>query len=412
MTRYLQYWLSMIRYALSGPREYWVFLLTLFVVVLGGGVAYFEQVTVGLAVTNLSDQVSWGAYIANFTFLVGVAASAVLLVVPTYVFRRKDLKQVVLLGELLAVSAIVMCLAFVTVDIGRPDRILHMIPGFGRLNFPSSVLAWDVVVLGGYLALNLHIPGYLLYKRYLGEKPAKGRYLPLVFLSIFWAVAIHTVTAFLYSGLGGRPFWNSAILAPRFLVSAFAAGPALLIIMLSMARNSGAMAVEESVFAYLVRVMRIALPLNMFLFGCEVFKEFYTDSSHSLSAHYLFFGVQGHGMLVPYIWSGLAMGVVAMILLFTTGKPERTPGRLVAACALTFVGVWVEKGMGLIVPGFIPSPAGDLVEYTPSTHEILICAGIWALGTMLFTVLARVAIGIQEGHVRHRYGSQQSGLTD
>ena len=399
MTAYMRYWGSMIRCAAVGPRAYYGWLAALAITIVVGLWAYGQQLTQGLVVTNLSDQVSWGAYIANFTFLVGIAAAAVLLVVPTYVYGRADLKRVVLLGELMAVSAIVMCLAFVTVDIGRPDRVLHMLPVTGRLNFPSSILAWDVIVLTGYLLLNLHIPGYLLYAKYRGREPARAYYLPLVFLSIGWAVSIHTVTAFLYSGLGGRPFWNTAILAPRFLVSAFASGPALLMLCFYAIHRSRAMKVEDSVFEYLAKVAAFALPLNYFLLGCELFKEFYTDSVHVASAEYLFFGLHGHSMVAPYIWSGLAMGIVAMVV-FLTPKLRARRGWLVAASVLAVVGVWIEKGMGLIVPGFVPSPAGDIVEYVPSWVEFLVCLGIWALGAFIFTVMAKVAVAIQSGRLR------------
>ena len=191
----------------------------------------------GLIVTGMSDQVSWGVYIANFTFLVGVAAAAVMMVIPVYIYDNEELHDLVIFGELLAVAAIIMCLAFVTVDLGRPDRFWHLIPGIGKFNFPASMLSWDVIVLNGYLLLNVHICGYLLYCRYRDRKPSKWFYIPFVFVAIVWAISIHTVTAFLYVGLGGRPFWNSAIVGPRFLASAFSAGPALIILALQVIRQ-------------------------------------------------------------------------------------------------------------------------------------------------------------------------------
>src|SRR5579862_5746568 len=199
--------------------------------------AYCRQFAHGLIVTGMSDQVSWGVYIANFTFLVGVAAAAVMMVIPVYIYNNEELHDLVIFGELLAVAAILMCLAFVTVDLGRPDRFWHLIPGIGQFNFPGSMLSWDVIVLNGYLLLNLHICGYLLYCRYTGRHPSTWFYIPFVFIAIVWAVSIHTVTAFLYVGLGGRPFWNSSIVGPRFLASAFTAGPALIILAMQIVRR-------------------------------------------------------------------------------------------------------------------------------------------------------------------------------
>lgn len=399
MKSYLVYWIRMLRCAIVGPPLFYVWNTFLTFFILIGAVAYLYQFQHGLIVTNLTDQVSWGAYIANFTFLVGVAAAAVLLVFPTYVLHREDVKDVVLLGELMAFSAITMCLMFILVDMGRPDRFTHVMPFLGRLNFPASVLAWDVVVLNGYLFLNLHVPGYLLYMTYKGQKPNKWLYIPFVFISIAWAVSIHTVTAFLYSGLGGRPYWNTAVLAPRFLVSAFAGGPAILILVFMLVSHFTKLKVRPQVFKLLKSIAMVFLPINMFLFGSEVYKEFYTDSVHTESMRYLFFGSHGHAMLKPYIWGSIVMSFVAMAIFYTPAL-RRNSKTLVVACVFAVLGIWIEKGMGLIIPGFIPTPLGDMVEYTPSIVEFFVSLGIWSFGALLFTILAKVAVAIQVGDLR------------
>lgn len=399
MTTYLEFWKAMILSVFNGNKQFYAWIGFLAILSFFGLLSYYQQIDQGLMVTNLTDEVSWGAYIANFTFLVGVAAAAVLLVVPAYVYKNKAVKEVVLIGEILAFCAIVMCLLFIMVDMGRPDRFWHVIPYIGRLNFPQSILAWDVIVLNGYLLLNMHIPGYLLYKYYKGEKPKTKYYLPFVFVSIFWAVSIHTVTAFLYSGLGGRPFWNSAILAPRFLVSAFAAGP-LLLILVFMAINKfyPDFKVKDAVFDLLKKIAQYAFPLNLFLLFCEVFKEFYTDSAHVASAEYLFLGLHGNWLLVPFMWTAVLFGIWTAVI-FAIPKYRNDNRFLIPTCVVGFIGVWIEKGMGLIIPGFIPSPLGSIVEYTPSINEIFICLGIWAFGAMLFSVMAKVALGILTGKV-------------
>ena len=399
MHKYAVFWLRMFQCAVTGNTHYFLWLGLLGVLSLIGLYSYGAQFTQGFTVTNLSDQVSWGAYIANFTFLVGVAAAAVLLVVPSYLYKNKDIKKVVLLGEILAFVAIIMCLLFIVVDLGRPDRFSHILPFTGKLNFPQSILAWDVIVLNGYLFLNVFIPGYLLYMKYLGKEPNAKYYLPFVFISMVWAVSIHTVTAFLYSGLGGRPFWNAAILAPRFIVSAFAGGPALLMLIFQASRRFTEMKIPEAVFDYLKRIMTYTMLINLFLLGCEVFKEFYTDATHVLSARYLFFGILGHQMLVPYIWSAILMELFAIFVLLTPNLRNNWKFMRVA-CVMAFVGIWVEKGMGLIVPGFIPTPLGDLVEYTPSKIEILVSLGIWSFGALLFTMMGKVVLAIETGELR------------
>jgi len=542
------------RIALVGDWRYHLWIGALFVVCLLGLNAYAKQFVHGLVVTGMSDEVSWGVYIANFTFLVGVAAAAVMMVIPAYIYDNEELHDLVIFGELLAVAAIIMCLLFVTVDLGRPDRFWHLIPGIGQFNFPASMLSWDVIVLNGYLLLNIHICGYLLYCRYQKKMPAKWFYVPFVFIAIVWAISIHTVTAFLYVGLGGRPFWNSSIVGPRFLASAFTAGPALIILAIQVVRRVTALSpgedrlkqtpengpkkaisrrpatiedmellvrhlpelsavstdIRRGVLAALTvldvdagdvllrqgetdkhaffvlkgrivvereesgrrRITRSAGPgeqfgevsalhgtprvasavaeeptqvlcvpvealrklmktpamnkivharmgerlmitdralmtlrgivqvsmlINVFLLLNEVFKEFYSGNLHVASSKYLFLGLHGHHALVPWIWTAVAFNLAAMVLLVL--PVSRSLKWLNLTCVLCIVGIWIEKGMGLVVPGFIPSPLGAIVEYSPTLNETLICFGIWAFGLLCYTLFLRMAVPILLGRL-------------
>ena len=550
MTRSLKNFLGFLgrcgQLACEGDWRYYAWTGGLFALCLVGLNAYAKQFVHGLATTGMTDQVAWGVYIANFTFLVGVAAAAVMLVIPVYIYKNEELHDLVIFGELLAIAAILMCLAFVMVDLGRPDRFWHLIPGIGKFNFPGSLLSWDVIVLNGYLALNIYVCAYLLWCRYAKQPPNKWLYLPPIFIGIVWAVSIHTVTAFLYVGLGGRPFWNSAIIGPRFLASAFTAGPALIILALQVVRrltahsaasanaadsaplvvqhatpadwellarhlpelNSASADARLRVFtngtvlevpagrallrqgtrgtdAFFVlsgrvsvnredsgrqrtvrtlgpgeqfgeisalngtprtatavadepsRVLRVpaealrelmkspelgrvirarmhdrlmisdralltlrhivqvAMIINVFLLGNEVFKEFYTGNLHVSSATYLYVGLHGHTALVPWIWTAIACNLTALVLLLL---PISTSLRwLDVACVLAIVGIWIEKGMGLVIPGFVPSPLGEIVEYSPTLNETLVCLGIWAFGLLVYTVLLRVAVPILQG---------------
>jgi molybdopterin-containing oxidoreductase family membrane subunit len=292
---------------------------------------------------------------------------------------------------------------FITVDLGRPDRIWHMLPGIGRLNWPVSMLTWDMLVLNGYLALNLHIAGYMLYMRFLGRVPNPRWYVPFVFVSIVWAISIHTVTAFLYQGLGGRPFWNTAILAPRFIVSAFVSGPAFVLVTLLVLRRMARVPISQAPIRTLTQVLRVTILIDLFMVGSEVFTEFYAGGSHVASAQYLYFGLHGKHALVPWIWSAIAANVTAAILLLQPRIDSRT-GLLVTACALAFSGVWIEKGMGLIIPAFIPSTLHELVEYVPSLNEWKVTAGVWAGGLALYSVLLKIAIPVLRGDVTARHG--------
>ncbi|MBL9118722.1 MAG: polysulfide reductase NrfD [Phycisphaerae bacterium] len=396
MRTYLKFLIRCFRLSFVGDYRYyaWMFLLTVFVLL--GINAYCKQLVYGLATTGMTDQVSWGFYIANFTFLVGMAAAAVMLVIPVYIYRNRELHDLVIFGELFAVAAIIMAMLFVTVDLGRPERFHHLLL---RFNFPVSMLTWDVLVLNGYLLLNLHICGYLVYCAYRRRQPSKLFYIPFVFVAIAWAISIHTVTAFLYSGLGGRPFWNSAVIAPRFLASAFGAGPAFLILTLQVIRATTAYQVTDRALLTLRNIVTVAMTINMFLLGSEVFTEFYTDSAHVASAKYLFFGLHGRHALVGWIWTAIALNVVALVILYL--PLSRGVRFLNTACVLLIAGVWIEKGMGLIVPAFIPTPLGEIVEYTPTLNESLVTMGIWAFGLLAYTILVRVTIPVLSGQLTH-----------
>ena len=385
--------------AFSGNNQYRLWIVALLIMVLIGVGAYKTQLENGLIVTGLSDQISWGVYIANFTFLVGLAAAAVMLVIPAYIFHQKEAHAVVLLAEGVAVAACIMCILFVVVDLGHPERAWHMIPGIGMFNWPKSLLAWDVIVLNGYLFLNVTIPMYILYTKYKGGTPNPKIYFPGVLISIFWAISIHTVTAFLYSSTPGHLFWHTAVLGPRFIASAFTAGPAFMVLAFRIIKAKTLFQVNDKVIHYLALVAGVSLQISLFMVGTELFTEFYGQTQHAASAQFLFFGLGGFNTLVPYIWFAIGIEIIAMVI-FMVHKWRNNFILLNIACVFAIVGIWIEKGIGLVIPGFIPTPLGEMFEYPPTLIETLICFGIWAIGLLIFTVLAKIAISIELGKLR------------
>jgi len=384
---------------LKGPPIYYVWVLLLLLMIGTGVWAYGGQFKAGLTITGMTDQVSWGLYIGNFTFLVGVAAAAVLLIIPAYIYDFGPIKEITILGEILAISALIMCMLFVTLDLGHPERAWHLLPFIGTPNFPSSLLDWDVLVLNGYLFINIFISSYLLAMIYLGKQEQKWLYMPLVLLSIPWAVSIHTITAYLYNGLGARPFWNTAILAPRFLASAFCSGPALSIIIFQVIRKFTRFKVKDAALFKIAEMVCIAMGINLLLLGAEVFKELYTDTWHKAPLIYMFVGLHGHTGLVKWIWTALTFNIIGF-LLFLIPVTKKNFVSFNLACVLIVVGVWIEKGLGFIVPGFIPTPLGEIWEYAPKMPEILITVGVWGVGLLFYTLAIKIAIPIKTGEMR------------
>ena len=380
----------MIEKALRGNRQYWAWIAALLAVMAIGGACYLRQLNEGLGITGLSRDVSWGLYIAQFTFLVGVAASAVMVVLPYYLHDFKAFGRITILGEFLAVAAVTMCILFIVVDLGQPGRAFNLVlhPS------PRSILFWDTVVLSGYLVINVLITRVGLNAERAGIAPPSW-IRPVIYLSIPWAISIHTVTAFIYSGLAARPFWLTAVLAPRFLASAFASGPALLILLcLLLARVSRFRAGDEAIRKLAV-ILTYALLANVFFVLMEVFTAFYSgipgDEAH---LRYLFLGLQGHAGLAPFMWTAEALAVGALAVLLVP-RLNRRPALLAAACAAVVVSVWIEKGLGMIVAGFVPTPFGRMASYSPTAPEMLIAASIYAFGALLVTGFYKVALSVR-----------------
>ena len=384
----------------TGNRAYYAWCALLLALIAVGAGAYFQQLRDGLSVTNMSDQVSWAFYIGNFTFLVGVAAAAIMLVIPAYVYHWGPIKEIVILGELLAISAVVMCLLFVTCDMGRPDRAWHMIPLLGTLNFPGAILAWDVVVLNLYLLINVVIVAYLLHHWYMGQAVNNRVLWPMVIATIPIAVSIHTVTACIYAGMVARPYWNAAVLAPRFLASAFCSGPAVLVILLQILRRTTRLKIQDAAIWKVAELMAYAMAMNLFLTGMEAFKEFYAGGHHAVHTEFYFIGLHGHYGLVPYAWLAVVCDLIAFFLLLIP-RTRMNPITLNIGCLLIYTGTYVEKGIGLLIPGFTPDTLGEIADYSPSMTELQIAAGIFSVGFLLFTLMLKVAVPVMLGEFRY-----------
>ena len=380
----------MLEKAIIGDKKYWGWVAFLLLVMAGGAFFYLNQLSYGLGITGMSRSVTWALYIAQFTFLVGVAASAVMLVLPYYLHDYKVFGKITILGEFLAVSSVIMCLTFIIVDLGQPARAFNMI----IYPTPSSILFWDMIVLNGYLLLNIVI-GWTVLDAERKAIPPPHWVKPFIYISIPWAISIHTVTAFIYAGLPGRSFWMTAIMAPRFLASAFASGPALLILLCLILRKVSRFDAGKEPIQALARIVTYALITSVFFVLMEIFTTFYSKiPEHMSHFQYLFFGLEGHNALVPWMWSAVILAAFALVILLNP-RTRRDETALALACAAVFISLWIEKGLGLVVTGFIPSPLEKIVEYHPTGPEVMITLGVWAMGFLILTVLYKIAVAVK-----------------
>jgi Ni/Fe-hydrogenase subunit HybB-like protein len=392
----------MLENAIYGSRRYWIWVFFLLSIIGAGMLAYLYQFKYGLGVTGMSRDVSWGLYIGQFTFLVGVAASGVMVVLPYYLHNYKKFARLTILGEFLAIAAVIMCMLFIFVDLGQPLRVLNVI----LHPTPNSVMFYDMLVLSGYLILNLLIGWTVLSAERKEVAPPKW-VKPIIYLSIAWAPSIHTVTAFLYAGIPGRHFWLTAILAARFLASAFAAGPSLLIILALIVRKYTKFDPGKEAIQSLGKIVTYCMLINVFFLGLELFTAFYSQiPGHMQSFVYLYAGLHGYNQLVPIMWVSSILAAIAVFMLVFP-QIRKNESLLAVACVATFFSLWIDKGFGLVVGGFVPNPFERITEYWPTLPEAMITMAVWAIGFLVLTILYKIAISVKEEVVFDKYGERQ-----
>lgn len=380
----------MIEKALKGSPRYFGALMAFLAIMGIGGGFYLVQLNQGLMITGLSRDVSWGFYIAQFTYMVGVAASAVMLVLPYYFHHYKAYSKMIIMGEFLAIAAVIMCLGFIVIDIGQPQRMLNVLIN----STPGSVLFWDMVVLNGYLILNAVIGWTSLMAYWKRVSPPKW-VKPLVYTSIIWAFSIHTVTAFLYAGLPGRHYWLTAILAARFLSSAFCSGPSILLLLMLLAKKLTKFDPGSEAIKSLSTTITYAMCVNVFFFLLEVFTAFYSNMpGHMDPILFLFSGFEGHTYMTPFMWTAAALGLTSLFLLIPP-KWRENRDILVPALIMLVIGTWIDKGMGLIAAGFTPNPFEKVTEYLPTGPELMIALMIYAVGGFVLTILWKIALEVR-----------------
>jgi molybdopterin-containing oxidoreductase family membrane subunit len=382
----------MFEKAVVGGRRYWTWIGALFAIIFVGFLCYVWEHEVGLGITGLSRDLVWGLYIAQFVFFVGVAASAVVVVLPYYLHDWKAFGKIVILGEFLAISAVTMAGLFILANLGQPMRVFNVI----LYPSPKSLIFWDLVVLVGYLLLNALITLVALSAERKGVAPPTW-IRPIIILSIPWAVSIHTVTAFLFSGLPGRSFWLTGLLAPRFLASAFASGPAFLILLTMAIRRLARFDPGREAIRQLSLIVTYTMVINVFFAMVEAFTVFYSQiPEHMAHYEFLFLGLEGHAPLAGWMWTSMILAVISLVLLITP-RYRNNEKILAVACAMVFLSLWIDKGLGVIVGGFVPSPLGHVTSYVPTLPEIAITLAIWAVGFLMITVFYKIALSVREG---------------
>lgn len=385
----------MLQKLFHASKSYYVWLLFLIFIIAACGIAYIDQLLNGLGITGMSRDVSWGLYISQFTYFVGVAASAVMLVLPAYFHHYTKFKRMIIFGEFMAVAAVVMCALFIVVDLGQPQRMLNVM----LYPTPNSVMFYDMIVLCGYLALNIII-GWVTLEAELKDTMPPEWVKILIYISIIWAFSIHTVTAFLYAGVPGRHYWLTAIMAARFLASAFCSGPAILLLLLFIVRRLTGFDPGKEAVRTLSIIIVYAMCINVFFYLCELFTAYYSNiPGHMEPITFLFSGHGGHLAWVSYwMWAAVILALGSLIILI---PPQWRNGPLlpVALCMLVAAS-WIDKGLGLIIGGFTPNMFEAFTPYMPTFKEVIVALGVYAVGALVLSLLWKIALSVKQisGH--------------
>ena len=382
----------MLEAAITGSRRYWIWVSFLLVVIAIGFNSWMREVHLGSGLmTGLSRDVTWGLHVGQLTFFVGVAASAVMVTMPYYLLNYKEFGKIAIMGEFLAVSAVLISMLSVFAIMGQPTRIWNVL----LYPTPHSIIFWDLIVLNVYLILNI-ICGWTVLGAERKGTPPPAWIKPFIVLAIIWAPLIHMVTAFIFAGLPGREHWMTSLQAAHFLTTAFAAGPSLLIILSLIVRKVSRFDPGSKAIQTLAKIAVCALGVHIFFIGLEFFTAFYSRiPGHMHSLQYLYVGLDGHTELVPLMWTSSILAAAAFVLLAVpaTRKNEKT---LAAAALAVFFSIWIDKGFCFVVSGFIPNHFDRITAYWPALNEFFVAAGCWGVGFLVLTILYKIVISVRE----------------
>jgi Ni/Fe-hydrogenase subunit HybB-like protein len=409
MKNMISFAIDFASYAVKGGGKYYAWLLFLSFFVLVGAYTTYIQLSQGLITIGATDQISWELYISNFIFTAHIAAAAVLVVIPAYIYKRKDMKDLAVLGEIIALSFVTIGILFVTYHVGRPDRMWHMFPIIGIFNLPNSMLAFDVVVLNVYLIVNAIAVFYLLFKKYIGQPINKKFYTPLIYLAVAWGPLIHICTAFVLSSNPRISSWASAVLPFAFLSMAGASGPALIIIIFLLIRKHTKFQIGDAVIDLFSQIIAWSLGILILVLSAEYFTELYSSTHHASSIKFNMFGYNGLNDYVPFFWITMALIIGSFFMLLIPKVRKSYNFLLPIVCAVVFLVVLVEKPLILVFPAFSPTPLGEYVVYYPTFVEYGNMMFVWALGFIGLTLLMKGAIGVLTGEVRQPDAVDASG---
>ncbi len=402
----------------TGPGFYWTAgLLSLFI--LWGAIAYWAQLSEGLGVTGLHQPVSWGFYVTNFVFFIGISHAGTLISAILRLSKAEWRRPVTRMAEVITVMVLFIGAGQILVDLGRPDRIMNIIR-YGRYQSP---LLWDATSIGAYLTASIvylyipMIPDIAILRDRLGKRKFLYTVLALgwtgsehqqtilnraiaimAVLVIPIAVSVHSVVSFVFS-MTLQPMWHSTIFGPYFVVGAIFSGIAALIVAMIVFRKAYGLEgyLKPVHFRYLGQLL-LVMSLLWFYF---TFAEYLTGYYGSKPEEMKVFWAKFTGPFWPFFW-GMVLANFAIPVLCLVRLGRRTIGKVCTASLSVLVGMWLERFI-IIVPTLsnprLPFGAGiywpTWIEWGETAGSFALFALFYLLFTKLFPVIS--IWEIQEG---------------
>ena len=305
------------------------------VLTVAGIACWAVQLSGGMVQTGMRNLDSWGLYITNFMFFVGLSAGGLIISSVPNAFGMKGFGGISKVAIWTSVCCTCAAIGFVVVDLGGPARLWEL---FVYSNF-SSPLMWDILVLGTYLVLSvIYLWAYL---RAEAGRMSHTAIRAISVVALVVAILVHNVTAWIFSLAPAHEFWHTALMGPWFVASALDCGTALVLIVCLALRRAGYLALDQGHVANLAKMLAVFVLVDLYFYACDLLTSGY-------------FGGEGVAMLTsgalsPVFWTQVALMAVSVAILVVP-RLRTTPG-VVVASVLAILGVFCKR-LQILVGGF------------------------------------------------------------
>ena len=347
------------------------------------------QLSQGLALTNMRNLDSWGLYITNFMFLVGLSAGGLIISSVPRAFGIAGFGGISKIAVWTSICCTVLAIGFVVIDLGQPLRLWEL---FAYSNL-SSPLMWDIIVLAVYLILSI---GYLwatLRAEAGGVSPVALRVISVV--ALVCAVLVHSVTAWIFGLQAGRAMWHTALLAPWFVSSALVCGVALVLVAVIALRRAGYLELDQKNVVKMLKLLGVFVMVDLYFFGCDLLTEGFPGGEGANVVAML-----TSGALAPFFWAEIVLCAFTAVVAFVPAL--RRNGLIVVASLAAIVAIFCKRvqllvggfqlpnldypavvsGSGLTDAGAATQALGGSMVYFPSPIEFGIVLGVFGLGAL------------------------------